>query len=133
MYILFSNQIFVVSPGERKILSWKWFQCKDLMLKILSLILKENDVFKMPLTIAFLNWSRCQPLTKIKGNKKIKSERWWRRMMKKKMKDCVLITMCISVTDAWNYDIKNDFHCSKLMLLNEKKSTHEKNEWAHWG
>lgn len=29
--------------------------------------------------------------------------------------------MCISVTDAWNYDIKNDFHCSKLMLLNEKK------------
>lgn len=47
------------------------------------------------------------PLQKIPGE--------WKR--KKKMKDCILITMCISVTDARNYDIKNDFHCFLLLLL----------------
>lgn len=32
------------------------------------------------------------------------------------MKDVVLITACISVTDAYYYDIKNDFNCLKMLL-----------------
>lgn len=32
------------------------------------------------------------------------------------MKDVVLITSCISVTDAYYYDIKNDFNCLKMLL-----------------
>lgn len=42
------------------------------------------------------------------------------------MKDCILITMCISVTDAWNYDIKNDFHCFLLLLLHTRRDEREK-------
>ena len=32
------------------------------------------------------------------------------------MKDVVLITSCISVTDAYYYDIKNDLNCLKMLL-----------------
>lgn len=32
------------------------------------------------------------------------------------MKDVILIAMCISVTDAYYYDISNDFNCLKTLL-----------------
>jgi hypothetical protein len=32
------------------------------------------------------------------------------------MKDVVLITFCISVTDAYYYDIKNDFNWLRMLL-----------------
>lgn len=33
------------------------------------------------------------------------------------MKDVILITTCISVTDACYYDIKDDFNCLKMLSI----------------
>lgn len=41
---------------------------------------------------------------------------WGRASGEEDMKDVILITTCISVTDAYYYDIRNDFNCFKMLL-----------------
>lgn len=43
------------------------------------------------------------------------------------MKDVILITTCISVTDAYYYDIKNDFNCLKMLLRLSSLARTERN------
>lgn len=38
---------------------------------------------------------------------------WTEKKTEGDMKDVILITTCISVTDAYYYDIRNDFNCSE--------------------